>query len=188
MMHIRFDAAPILAIAILCYACGPEPAKIITDDRMPIAVEYVRGATMTIHTKPADDAPVISTYQRGESVSVLARNGEWAEVRTGAKSGWARISEMADAAEAKKALEDNPYPHFVRTPAPVTQPGAHGELVLEAEVDQDGIVKSVRTLSNTTGSPTLEQRNSEALRHAEFTPVVLKGKRKAFVYEHRVHY
>jgi uncharacterized protein YgiM (DUF1202 family) len=188
MMRFRFNAAPIFAIAICSFACGPEPSQVITDDRMPIAVEYVRGATMTIHTKPADDAPVISTYQRGESVSVLARKGEWAEVRTGAKSGWARIADMADRVEAQKALEDNPYPHFIRTPAPVSQPGAHGELILEAEVDQDGIVKSVRTLSNTTGSMALEQRNSEALRHAEFTPVVLKGKRKAFVYEHRVHY
>jgi uncharacterized protein YgiM (DUF1202 family) len=188
MMRIRFNAAPMLAITIFSFACGPEPSKVITDDRMPIAVEYVRGATMTIHTKPADDAPVISTYQRGESVSVLARNGEWAEVRTGAKTGWARIADMADRVEAQKALEENPYPHFIRTPAPVTQPGAHGELILEAEVDQDGIVRSVRTLSNTTGSAALELRNTEALRHAEFTPVVQKGKRKAFVYEHRVHY
>jgi uncharacterized protein YgiM (DUF1202 family) len=188
MMSIRFNAASILAIALFCFACGPEPSNATTDDRMPIAVQYVRGATLQIHSKPSDGAPVVSTYQHGESVSVLARKGEWAEVRTAAGSGWARIAEMSDAAEAQKAEEDNFKPHFTRTPAAVTQPGAHGELVLEADVTPDGIVTNVRTLSNTTGSASLEQRNIASLRNAVFTPVVRHGKREAFVYEHRVHY
>ena len=130
----------------------------------------------------------MTTYQKGESVSILARRGDWAEVRTAAGSGWARLGEMADAAEAQSAEEDSLKPHFTHTPAPVTQPGAHGELVLEADVSADGIVTNVRTLSNTTGSASLEQRNTASLRSAVFTPVVRHGRREAFVYEHRVHY
>ncbi|MEA2236746.1 MAG: hypothetical protein QOC81_1470 [Thermoanaerobaculia bacterium] len=185
MMRNLFTAAIALAF-ITCK--GDEPIGPPTDTRMPVAVEYVRGATLKIHAKPADDATVVSTYQRGESVSILSRKGEWAEVRTASGSGWARVADMADAGEAKKALEENVYPHFINTPAPISQPGAHGELIFEAQVDRDGIVTSVRTLSNTTGSMSLEQRNAASLQAAAFTPVVRKGKRESFVYEHRVHY
>jgi uncharacterized protein YgiM (DUF1202 family) len=189
MMRIWLERG-LVALTLLCAACngGTTETNATTDTRMPVAVEYVRDATLKIHSKPADGAPVISTYQRGESVSVLARNGEWAEVRTAGGSGWARGGDLSDAAEAQKAMEENVTPHFTRTPAPVSQPGAHGELVFEAEVNADGIVTNVRTLTNSTGSASLEARNTASLRDAVFTPVVRHGKREAFVYEHRVHY
>ena len=186
MMH----KLSLAAIALLSVACngGNERTGVATDTRMPVAVEYVRDATLQIHAKASDDAPVVSTYQRGESVSILSRKGEWAEVRTVAGSGWVRLSELAGAAEAQKAVEDNLLPHFTRTPSPVSQPGAHGDLVFEANIDRDGNVVNIRTLSNTTGSMSLEQRNAASLQSALFTPVVRHGKREAFVYEHRVHY
>lgn len=182
-----FERGVIIAIAIVFAGCNsraPDP----TDTRIPITVEYVRGTLLKIHAKPDDGAPVVTTYQKGESVSILARRGDWAEVRTAAGSGWVRAGEMADAAEAQKAEDDNLKPRFTSTPAPVTQPGAHGELVLEASVSADGIVTNVRTLSNTTGSASLEQRNTASLRGAVFSPVVRHGRRVPFVYEHRVHY
>jgi uncharacterized protein YgiM (DUF1202 family) len=187
MMRLRLTLS-IAAIALLFVTCKDEPAVATIDTRMPVAVEYVRGATLKIHAKPSDDAALVSTYQRGESVSILSRKGEWAEVRTAGGSGWVHIADLADASEAQKAVEENLYPHFINTPAPISQPGAHGELVFEAQVDRDGIVTTVRTLSNTTGSMSLEQGNAASLQNAVFTPVVRKGKREAFVYEHRVHY
>jgi len=180
----------IIVIAIIVAACSGEAPSTdtATDTRMAVAVEYVRGATLKIHAKASDSAPVISTYQHGESVSILSRRGAWAEVRTAGGSGWAHVAELADAAEASKTEEDNIKPHFTTPPEPVTQPGAHGELVLEADVNTDGQVVNVRTLRNTTGSMSLEQRNITQLRRAIFTPVVRHGRREAFVYEHRVQY
>jgi uncharacterized protein YgiM (DUF1202 family) len=151
-------------------------------------VQYVRDSVLKIHSNAADDAPVVTTYQHGESVSVLARRGAWAEVRTATGSGWVHANELANAAEASKAEADNVKPHFTREPQPVTQPGIHGDVVLEADVNTDGIVTNVRTLKNTTGSMSLETRNAQSLRQAVFTPVVRHGRREAFVYEHRVHY
>ena len=178
----------LIAVFVLTACSGESPNDALTDTRMPIAVQYVRDATLKIHFKPSDTSPVVSTYQHGESVSVLSRRGEWAEVRTVAGSGWAHSGELADAAEASKAEADNVKPHFIRGPEPVTQPGASGDLVLEADVNTDGVVTNVRTISNTTGSMSLEMRNSQSLRQAVFTPVVRHGRREAFVYEHRVHY
>lgn len=178
-----------LTIAILFVtACsGEAPTTETTDTRMPVAVEYVRAPTLKIHAKADDAAPVVTTYQHGESVSVLSRRGAWAEVRIAAGSGWVHGEELAGAAEATKEA-DNTKPHFIRPPEPVTQPGVHGDIAFEADVNTDGVVTSVRTIRNTTGSASLEQRNIEELRRATFSPVVRHGKREAFVYEHRVQY
>jgi len=179
----------IAIIGFVLAACNSEPQSTeTTDTRMPIEVQYVRNSALKIHTKAADDAPVVTTYQHGESVSILSRQGAWAEVRIASGSGWAHANELEDAADATKAEADNVKPHFTRDPQPVSQPGAHGDIVLEADVNTDGVVTNVRTLQNTTGVSSLETRNAESLRRAVFTPVVRHGRREAFVYEHRVHY
>jgi uncharacterized protein YgiM (DUF1202 family) len=178
----------LLIIAMVALgACNDEP-NVATDTRMPIEVQYVRDSVLKIHSKAADDAPVETTYQHGESVSILSRRGAWVEVRTASGSGWVHANELADAAEASKAEADNDKPHFTREPEPVTQPGVHGDVVLEADVNTDGIVTNVRTIQNTTGSASLEARNAASLRQAVFTPVVRHGRRETFVYEQRVHY
>jgi len=176
--------------AIALAACSPEAPTndAARDTRMPVAVEYVRDAALKVHSKPDDGAPVVTTYQHGESVSVLSKRGAWSEVRTAVGSGWVHGDELVDATEAAKEAADNVHPHFTRPPQPVTQPGVSGELVFEADVNTDGIVTGVRTIRNTTGSVSLEQRNIASLRQAVFTPVVRHGRREAFVYEHRVHY
>lgn len=180
----------LLMIAILLLAaCDSEPARnVATDTRAPIAVEYVRATDLKIHAKPDDNAPVVTTYRQGESVSVLSKRGAWSEVQIAAGSGWVHTEELSNAVEATQALADNLNPHFTRAPQPVTQPGAHGELRLEADVNTDGVVVNVRTIRNTTGSMVLEQRNIASLRNAVFAPVVRHGKREPFVYEQRVQY
>jgi uncharacterized protein YgiM (DUF1202 family) len=178
----------LLLAAIALAACDRETPNTETiDTRMPIEVQYVRDGALKIHTKAADAAPVVTTYQHGESVSVLSRRGEWAEVRIAGGSGWVHGNELSGAAEATKEA-DNTKPHFTREPEPVTQPGAHGDIVLESDVNTDGVVTNVRTLRNTTGSMALEMRNAASLHQAVFTPVVQHGRREPFVYEHRVHY
>lgn len=181
----------VIAAALLAAACNSnEPAaqNVVTDTRAPIAIEYVGVATMKIHARPSDDAKVVSTYTRGETVSVLARQGDWAEVSLADGSGWVHAGDLATAVEAQKAEADNLEPHFIKPPAPVTQPGAHGDLVFDADVDTEGNVVAIRTLKNTTGSAALESSNKEALQHSQFTPVVRHGKRERFIYQHRVHY
>jgi uncharacterized protein YgiM (DUF1202 family) len=177
-----------IAIIVLAACSGEAPTNdASTDTRMPISVEYVREAALKIHAKPNDNAPVVTTYQHGESVPVLSRRGAWAEVRIAGGSGWVHGEELAGAAEATKEA-DNTKPHFIRAPEPVTQPGAHGEITFEADVNTDGMVTNIRTIHNTTDSASLEQRNIASLQQATFTPVVRHGRREAFVYEHRVHY
>jgi hypothetical protein len=182
-------AALLLSALLLAAACQDEPKPSDAGESRPaIAIRYVRGMELPIHARPNDDSPVMANYSKGQSVSVLAHRGEWEEVRVADRSGFARTSALADAAEAKAAEADNSSPRFLVPPAPVTSPGAHGDLTLEANVNQDGEVLSIRTLENTTGSAELVARNTKALRASRFEPIMQHGQRKAFTYEYRVHY
>ncbi len=177
-------------LALLAAACKQETVVTDTtpmDTREPVAIRYVGAPELAVREQPSESAPVMVTYQNGEGVSVLAEKGEWVEVRTGDRAGWARAAELTTA-EGKQEAEDNPQPKFRVLPMPVSAPSARGEIYLEADVNSDGDVVAVRTLVNTTGSPALEAQNTQALKAASFYPIVQKNQRVKFKYYHRVTY
>lgn len=181
----------IAALLLLALACSKEPATVATgtvDTREPVEVLYVTAPDgAKVHAKADDASEVVSTYQNGEALSILAKQGDWAEVRQGSGSGWVRASALGTAQE-QAAEEENPQPKFKVMPLPVSAPGAKGEIYLEADVNTDGEVTAIRTITNTTGSEALAAQNTSALRAAKFHPIVIKGERKAFKYYHRVTY
>lgn len=157
------------------------------DTREPVAIRYVGTPELAVREKADDTAEVIATYQNGEAISVLAEKGEWAEVRTGDRAGWAHAADLTDASE-KETQEENPQPKFRVMPLPVSAPSAHGEIYIEANVNSDGEVTDVRLITNTTGSPALAQQNADSLRRAKFYPIMQKGERTPFKYYHKVTY
>lgn len=182
----------LLPIALaLTVACG-EKAATVPPAREPIAIRYVAADELPIHQNKDDSGPVISTFQTGAPVSVLADDGEWSEVRiTFDSSGWARRAHLSDAPPGDIAATGggSATPRFRVPPAQVFSPGrVSGEIVLEAEVNTDGDVTNVRSIANTTGRADLEAKNVEELRKARFYPLVVGGARKPFIYEHRISY
>ncbi len=179
-----------LAIALFLLAACKNETPVNTDTmdtRAPIAVRYVGTPDLAVHAEPSDSAKVLATYQNGEAISVLSEKGDWAEVRTGDRAGWAHKADLTNA-EGKKAQEDNPQPNFRVMPLPVSAPSAHGEIYIEANVNSDGDVTDVKVITNTTNSEALAAQNSDALRSAKFYPIVQKGARRPFKYYHRVMY
>lgn len=176
------------AFAILACQQEAPPASATAAERIAVETRYVRDDEATVRARPSDDAPVVMKYHNGESVTLLSKKGDWAEVRTFNGTGWARLSELATAAEASVLQPDNTSPRFKKAPAPITQTTVHGEIVLEASVNNAGEVIAVRILTNTTGSAMLAQQNIVELQAARFFPIVQHGRRVPFVYEYRVHY
>lgn len=179
-----------LPVLLLIAACSGE--RVVTDTgtmetRESIAIRYVGAPELSVREQPSDTATVIATYQNGEAVSILADKGEWVEIRTGDRSGWARAADLTTA-EGKQEAEDNPQPKFEVMPQPVSAPSAKGEIYIEADVNSDGEVINVRVITNTTNSMALANQNADALRRAKFYPIVQKGERKPFKYYHRVTY
>ena len=176
----------LLPSAFCLLMCAPRTETPPPPPREAIAVAYVQAEKLPVHTTTSDSSPVITTYAGGETVSVLSKQGDWSEVRTSDGSGWVHASDLGD--NAKQIEADNLSPRFRRAPMPVSQPGAHGDIILEADVNSDGDVTAVRILTNSTGSASLAESNAEALRQAHFLPIVQRGQRRNFTYEHRVHY
>ena len=177
-----------LALALVAAACKQEPVVTeTTDTRETIGIWYVGATELPVREQPNDSAPVIATYSNGEAISVLTDKGEWVEVRTGDRAGWAKKADLANA-QAKTEMEENPQPKFRVMPMPISAPSAKGEIYIEADVNTDGDVIATRLITNTTGSPTLASQNETALRGAKFHPIVLKGERQKFKYYHKVTY
>jgi uncharacterized protein YgiM (DUF1202 family) len=178
------------ALLFLLAACRSEPAVTNAppiDTREPLSIRYVGAPELVVREQPSADAAELATYQNGEAISVLAEKGEWVEVRTGERAGWALAGELTDAKGAAEQ-EDNPQVKFRVIPMPISAPSAKGEIYLEADVNSEGEVISVRTIANTTGSQALVSQNTDSLKAARFYPIVQNGERRPFKYYHRVTY
>ncbi|MCI0479701.1 hypothetical protein L0Y59_04095 [Candidatus Uhrbacteria bacterium] len=186
MKHIVF------ALLILT-ACVKRPAPVASDtqpippaEKLAIAVEYVGVPSMTVYERPALDATVTGSYGLSEAISVIEVKGDWKMIRTFDGTGWVQAKDLLPADGIDKV--DLSVPRFYVVPAPVNAPRARGEIELHAKVNTDGAVVEVKTVKNTTGSTALADQNVDSLKKALFYPMVDKGTRKTFIYEHHVYY
>jgi len=180
----------ILIAFILLFSCTQKPAPITQAndpaDRLAIAIQYVGVPQVNVYTAPDLNSSVDSVYRYGETVSVLSFKGDWAELRTSRGSGWVSKKELMTAAELQQLVESQ-VPRFL-TP-PVAIPSArHGQITMQAKVNTDGEVIQVTPVKNTTGDSQLALDNANALLNARFYPMVQKGQRFTFTYEHNVTY
>src|SRR5438309_1960857 len=106
--------------------------------RMAIEIQYVGVPQMNVYAQPNDVAPVITTYAYTETVSVLARQRDWVELRTVDGSGWAHAKELIGSNEASTLKGE--APRFMVAPAGIPNSGRRGEIGLEAKVNTDGVV------------------------------------------------
>lgn len=175
-------------LVLLVAGCKETPVVTGTvDARAPIAIRYVGAPELVVRTHPTDTAEVLAKYQNGEAIPVLTEKGEWVEVRTGDRAGWALAAGLTDA-EGKEAQETSLEPRFRVMPLPISAPGARGDIHIVASVNSDGDVTDVSILGNTTGSAALAEQNAAALRNAKFYPIIKNNSRMPFQYYHHVEY
>jgi len=179
--------ALVLPLVISCRTKQAPALAPIAGVRYAAEIAYVGVPSMRIYAQPNTSAEPITQYGYTETVSILARNGEWAEVRTVDGSGWALAKELISAAEADK-LSKETAPRFMTPPTAVPHAGTRGEIVLEAKVNTDGDVVEVKPVSNSTGNVALAGANADALRQSHFFPMIQKGQRVTFFYQHHVYY
>jgi uncharacterized protein YgiM (DUF1202 family) len=178
----------ILLAAVVVAGCRQERVE-LPPERATVAIYFVDAPQLEIRAEPQPESEVLTTYRRGEPVSVLEERAEWVEIRLGFdRSGWAERAKLAEQREEAVTPRDE-APRFIRPPMPVSSPGTvSGVLILEASVNTDGDVIDVVLLSDTTNSDQLVQQNSEALRRAKFEPMFRGGRAIPFRYMYRVTY
>lgn len=179
-------------ILFVAFGCVQKPAPVHSesttvaeDEQLAIAVEYVAVPKMNVYARPAADAEITGTYGLKEAISVLERKGEWTRIRTFDGNGWVRQADLMTA-QAADGVDTN-VPRFYVEPVEVPF-STRGEIWLQCKVNTDGDVIEVKVMNNTTGSVALANANAEALKVAKFYPMIDKGTRKVFTYEHRVYY
>src|SRR5205085_7969880 len=121
-------------VLLLLVACGTKrqvPIASADVPRMAIEIKYVGVPQLSVYAQPNDVAPVLTTYAYTETVSILARQGEWVEVRTVDGSGWAHAKELISAAEA--AAIKGETPRLMAAPTAIPNNGRRGEIGLEAK-------------------------------------------------------
>jgi len=182
--------ATILVAFILLFSCTQKPAPITQaadpSERLAVAIQYVGAPQVNVYTTPDLNAAVDIVYRYGETVSVLSFKGDWAEVRTSRGSGWVPRNDLMTA-EAMKQLVESQVPRFLTPPAAIPS-ARHGQITMQAKVNTDGEVIQVTPVGNTTGDNQLALENANALLNARFYPMVQKGQRFTFTYEHKVYY
>lgn len=188
MKHIAFAALLLLVL----FGCTQKPAPVANektvmapDEQPAIAVEYVAVPSMKVYAKPALDAEVKGAYGLTEAISILDRKNGWCKVRTFEGIGWVQQKDLMTGEAAAKL--DTTTPRFYTAPEAVAFRG-RGEIWFQAKVNTDGQVVEVKMVKNTTGSNDLAKKNEAALKTALFYPMIDKGTRKTFVYEHKVYY
>ena len=182
-----------ILLLLAAVACTQKPAPVASDtnaadpaQRLAIDVQYVAVPTMTVYARADVNAPVIGSYGLTEAISILETQGEWSLIRTYDGAGWVKSADMMTGAALDRIAADA-TPRFYVAPRPIPF-NTRGEILLQAKVNTDGAVIEVTPVKNTTGSAALAAANAEALKEAKFYPLVDKGTRKTFVYEHRVVY
>lgn len=178
MKFSKLIAISIIVVAAACAAKKEAPAP----SRKTVAIKYA-AADLQIREAPRDDAPLVTTYRTGEAVSILGEKDEWSEIKLNLeKSGWAKSSNLV---ASKTEVGSTPEQvRFRIAPEPVSQPGLHGLIRLEATVNVHGDVTGVKRLENTTGRSDIERLTIESLRKAKFYPLLQNGKAEQFIYEY----
>ena len=185
------NTVTILLAFILLFSCTqkPKPVAQAVDpaERLAVAIQYVGMPQTNVFSTPDRNAEVKTVYRYGETVSVLAFQGDWAEVRTVEGTGWISRADLITA-EALQQLVDSQVPRFLTPPVAIPSARAHGEIAMQAKVNTDGEVVQVTTVRNTTGNNQLALDNATALLQSRFYPMVQKGQRFTFTYEYKVTY
>lgn len=179
----------VLLLIVAAVGCTQKP-KVVTDTevtgiRPAIAIEYVAVPSTAVYASPDANAQTIGEYGFSESISILSQKGDWCEIRLLDGTGWVRAADLMTADQAK-SFSDNPVPRFYVPPVQVAYNG-HGEVVLQAKVNTSGEVYEVTQVSSSINQQ-IADANAMALRQSKFYPLVDRGQRKAFIYEHRVAY
>jgi len=193
--HAAYSCSMMKKVALLAllllFACSRNVAVVAppqnTNDETAIEVAYVGMPTVVIHQFPSESSPQITTFRYTETVSILAQKGDWVRVRTILGNGWMKRAELINAAEVEQVLK-NPVPRFLTPPQPIPDSRAHGEIAMNARVNTDGEVIDVTLLNNSTRNKALADANTTALKTARFYPMLQKGQRVVFTYEHHVYY
>lgn len=153
----------------------------------------VMASALNVRAEASADAEVVTQVKRGTVLGVLQRDASWVKVRLADdREGWvaARFvsgDEATRRAQTKKGgcPPDSDYAFQVMPTPSFAEGGAHGLVVVEANVNTKGDVTSTKLISNGTGDEALGFLAERELKSAKFSPPIRNCVARAFIFTYR---
>jgi len=185
-----------------CAAPEPKPEPVAPPPPAPVVekpvVEKVIGtvrvtaSALNVRSEASTDADVVAQVKKNESLSVLANlNDSWVKVRLASgEVGWVAARFVSSGVAAKKKRTsgcpaDSDYA-FAETPTlAFSDSGAHGVVVVDANVNVSGNVTRTKVVSNSTGDEALAFLAEREIKAAKFSPPIRNCAPREFVFTYR---
>lgn len=195
-----------LTIVLSCAAPAPPPVTVPEEPVAPVpaspveerVIRSVRVAatSLNVRASASTDAEVVTQVRKGTALDVLREDESWVEVRLAdGSTGWVAARFVSGGGETKQAgarkkksggcPADSDYA-FTETPMPsFSDRGAHGIVVVEANVNASGTVTKTRVVSNGTGDETLAFLAEKEIKAAKFSPPIRNCVPRAFIFTYK---
>ena len=200
--HARRLRRVLLLTTVLFFACAspapkpepvappPEPVAEKPVEEKVIGTVRVTASALNVRSNPSTDADVIVQVKKGDALSVLVSLDAWAKVRVASgEVGWVASRFVSSGAVAKKkktgCQPDSDFA-FVETPTlAFSDSGAHGVIVVDANVNVSGSVTRTKVVSNSTGDDALAFLAEREIKAAKFSPPIRNCAPREFVFTYR---
>jgi len=170
---------------------APEPVAAKPVEERVIGTVRVTASALNVRSEASTDADVIVQVKKGDALSVLANlNDSWMKVRVASgEVGWVAARFVSGGAAKKKSKSGCPADSdfaFVETPAlAFSDSGAHGVVVVDANVSVSGNVTRTKVVSNSTGDEALAFLAEREIKAARFSPPIRNCAPREFVFTYR---
>lgn len=198
----------LLSLTIVLSCAAPAPPSPVSVPEEPVAAApagpveervirsvRVTATSLNVRASASTEAEVITQVRKGTALDVLSENESWVKVRLAdGSTGWVAgrfVSSRDGKTESARKKKSGGCPAdsdyaFTETPMPsFSDRGAHGIVVVEANVNASGDVTKTRVVSNGTGDETLAFLAEKEIKAAKFSPPIRNCVPRAFIFTYK---
>ncbi len=172
-----------------CASAPPPPAPTLEPSAaaeeppaaQAVEVPWIVPKTVNVRETPSTKARTVARATKGSRLTSFEERDGWVRVKLpDTRTGWIRkdLLRKDDGCipDRKEVLLEPPMLRMSDAPGP------KGKVVVEADIDESGAVKTVRVVTNETGSEERAEAVKAEVSAVKFQPPVRKCKVSAFTY------
>ncbi|MCM3874939.1 MAG: SH3 domain-containing protein [Thermoanaerobaculia bacterium] len=169
---------------------APRPVPAPEPEPAPVAVEtswLVGSKSANVRETASTKAPTVARLSRGARLTSFEEKEGWLRVKLAdTRTGWIRkdLLRKDDGClpDRREVLLTPPMLHMSQGSGGSGTPETKGKVVVEAEIDENGKVRTVRVVQNETGSPERAEIAKSEVQGVTFQPPVKKCRVTGFTY------
>jgi Bacterial SH3 domain len=198
-MRRVFAAAALAAFAAGLWSCAsappppppaPAPAPAPEPEPAPAAAEVswlVSSKSVNVRATASTKAASVARLSKGARLTSFEEKEGWLHVKLAdTRTGWIRKDFLRKddgcLPDRREVLLTPPMLHMSEGSGAPGSAGGKGKVVVEADIDEQGNVRSVRVVRNETGSPERAEMAKSEVQGVTFQPPVKKCRVTGFTY------